>query len=87
MKVLRQAVFPLAIASAGVLFMGCSSSQTAPAFSAKEQKKLEKEQLSQEMQPLIELEKQYGMGHSQVKQMKMEMGLDPERPAAEQIQQ
>lgn len=67
------------------LLVGCSSSQTSPAFTPAEEKAARKEQTSAAVQAIIDLEKQYGLEHSQVQQMKLELGLDPNRPAAEQM--
>jgi len=44
---------------------------------------LTKKHVSEELKTVIELEKKYGIDHSLVRQMKIELSLDPERPAAE----
>jgi outer membrane murein-binding lipoprotein Lpp len=64
--------------------VGCSSSDTSPAFTPDEHKEMRRAELSEELKTLIELEKQHGSDHSEVRQMKEAMGLDPNRPAAEQ---
>jgi len=69
----------------GLAISGCGASETSKAFSPAEEKALLKEQMSAEIQRLVDIEKQFGMDHSQVQQAKMEMGLDPSKPAADQM--
>ncbi len=82
MGTLQKRLVPLTMAVIMNAALGCSS-QTGPAFTPEVQKAKEKEAMSAAMKELIDLEKQYGPEHSQVKQMKLELGLNPDRPAAE----
>lgn len=72
------------LAAAGPTFLAGCSSGTSPAFSEEEQKERYKKEVSGEMKALIEMEAKFGADHSQVRQMKMELGLDPDKPASEQ---
>lgn len=57
--------------------LGCGSSGTHPAFTIEETKAMEKKEKSGDYAELEKLEKKYGKDHPQVKQMRMEQGLDP----------
>jgi hypothetical protein len=63
---------------------GCGRSSTEQIFSEQEAKERRKQEFSPDLKNLIEMEKKFGMDHSQVRQNKMELGLDPDKPAAEQ---
>lgn len=65
--------------------MGCSGrAAKAPAFTPVEQQEKFEQETSGEVKRLIEMEKKFGAKHSQVRQMKMELGMDPDKPAADQ---
>ncbi len=81
---LRNGIVTLALLGFVTGGAGCGGSNTAPLFSEQEAKEKRKQELSGEMKALIEMEKKHGSNHSQVRQMKLELGLDPDKPAAEQ---
>lgn len=58
--------------------MGCSSSETVPAYNPEKAKAVFEEETSAERKILQELEQKHGPNHPQVKQMRMELGLDPQ---------
>ena len=60
-----------------VACIGCSKGGTEEKYSPPELKAMREKELAPEMKKLEELEKTLGKDHSQVKQMRMELGLDP----------
>jgi hypothetical protein len=59
------------------LIVGCGNSGLKPAVTREQYQKIKEEELSGERKVLDDLEKKYGPNHPQVKQMRMELGLDP----------
>jgi hypothetical protein len=57
--------------------VGCGPSGTQEKYSPPELKAMREKEMAPEMKKLEELEKKLGKDNSQVKQMRMELGLDP----------
>src|SRR5262245_10935840 len=60
-----------------VVCVGCGSSGTETKYSPPELKAMHEKEMAPELKKLEELEKKLGKDHSQVKQMRMELGLEP----------
>jgi len=64
------------IAATLVAAAGCSKDAAKPMFTKEEQQKKFVEETSGERKQLEEMEKKYGKDHPQVKQMRLELGLE-----------
>lgn len=85
MKLHRERSVIASLLLCSCLVCGCSGkSATKPAYTPAEQKEMFRKEVSGEVKSLIEMEKKYGMNHSQVRQKKIELGMDPDKPAADQ---
>lgn len=72
------------LAITAICISACSSKAREPVYTKEQQQKKFVEETAGEMKKLIDMEKKYGMDHPQVKQMKMELGLDTTKPASGQ---
>ena len=73
----RTCLSRIAMTFLAVACIGCGSSGTQEKYSPPELQAMREKELAPEMKKLEELEKTLGKDNSQVKQMRMELGLDP----------
>jgi hypothetical protein len=73
----RKLLSRIGMTGLAVAFVGCGQGGTQAKYSPPELKAMHDKEIAPEMKKLEELEKQLGKDHSQVKQMRMELGLDP----------
>ena len=57
--------------------VGCGGSSTAPLMTPQQMQEAKQQETAGDRKVLEDLEKKYGKDHPQVKQMRMELGLDP----------
>jgi hypothetical protein len=64
-----------------VVAVGCGNADYRPVYTPAEAQEMLKQELSGEMKRLEEIEKKFGKNHPEVKQRRLELGLDkPENP-------